>query len=308
MTSQLKQALRDLKTKILTIQLNGAPAFLYTAVNNDQVKMEATGQTYDFPKPAVLIEIANPRRDLEGAGAFPMKGVECLGGMATVSEHMVFRFSIVHEQLNAMTDGTANYGMDEDLDVYDYRDALKRAMTGFMPTNCSRLMYHEESQDYHHNNIYVYGLSMICSFVDTKGSYLDVDSGAIYAQPPFNLDLDTYFITPAGPVTHQAYGWKPCSIIINVVETPNSSTQTLANGDVVPLQYALNDDGTLTIPELASYPGIALLTPFMLYNNGYQLAKIGYDNTTGTFDFSYYGGFAVGNNIEINAVLPIYTI
>lgn len=298
MTSTLKQAIKDLKTQILgTAVLGGetTPCFDYCVLFNNQVKQEETGLTFDFPKPAVLIEMSTPT-----------KGVETLGGLCTVSD-MVFKFSIVHEQLNATTDGTIDYGMDENLDVYDYRDALKRCLTGFMPTGCSRLMYEEESQDYAHNQIYVYSLSMKCSYVDTKGSILDVDSGAIYAQPPFGLDLDTYFVTPNGPKTRQQYGWKPCSIQIKIVDTPDGSTQTLGNGDVIPIQYALNNDGTLTIPELGSYPGITLLVPFLLQNNGYGYANIGYDNTSGTLDFTYYGGFAIGNNIEINASLPLYT-
>ncbi len=336
MISQLKQAIKDLKTQVLTAKLAGSTdaCFLFTSLNNNHVKLEQEGLTFDIPKPACLMEIINE-----------MEGVECLGGHITVSEGLVFKFSAIHEQLNAPSDGSVNYGMDENLDVFDYRDALKRCLTGFIATNCSALQYKGENQDYSHNNVYIYSLLMKCSYVDTKGSILDVDSGAIYAQPPFNLDLDTYFTTPAGPQTHQAYGWKACTMQIVIVNAPayasgttyalgdtvtysgkiyqslvNSNTghqpdtsptkwvaptQTLTNanpitdGDVVPVLYALNMDGTLTIPELVSYPGITVQTPFMMGNDGY--------NTTGTFNFGFYGGFSAGMNIEINVVLPLYT-
>ena len=158
-TSQLKQAIKDLKARILTV-----PAFVYTAVFNNQVKMEDKGLTFDFPKPAVLIELEKPT-----------KGVQTLGGYATVND-FIWKFYIVHEQLDGESDGTISSGMDENLDVIDLRDLLKTALTGFKPTNCSNLQYDDESPDYEHNNIYVYSLSMKCSFVDTKGSPLDADS------------------------------------------------------------------------------------------------------------------------------------
>lgn len=47
----------------------------------------------------------------------------------------------------------------------------------------------------------------------------------------------------AAPPGRTIIGWKPCIIRIQIVETPNSTTQTLINGDVIPLQYAVNDDG-----------------------------------------------------------------
>ncbi|MBX2906161.1 MAG: hypothetical protein KF744_08995 [Taibaiella sp.] len=38
-------------------------------------------------------------------------------------------------------------------------------------------------------------------------------------------------------------GWKQASITAQIVVTPDGSTQTLNNGDVIALQYALNNDG-----------------------------------------------------------------
>lgn len=151
-----------MKTKAAAIE-----GILYAAVFNDQVKLEGEGKTFNFPKPAILIEMQNPSA-----------GVALLGSGVTVSDALIWRLSIVHEELNAVDPSTGNPSgtMDENLTVFFYRDAVKTAFTGFKPTHCSELQYVEENQDYAHDNIYVYGISFKCSYVDTKGSGYDVDS------------------------------------------------------------------------------------------------------------------------------------
>jgi hypothetical protein len=47
----------------------------------------------------------------------------------------------------------------------------------------------------------------------------------------------------AAPPGRTIIGWKPCIIRIQIVTTPNISTQTLINGDTIPLQYAVNNNG-----------------------------------------------------------------
>jgi hypothetical protein len=100
--------------------------------------------------------------------------------------------------------------------------------------------------------------------------------------------------------------WKACRIRANIVETPDpEQTQTLDNGDVIPLEYSVNEDFTITIPYLISVTGITVLTPFMLNENPYQNEP--YSN--GTFNHSGSGqGFKVGDEVEFNASLPIYAI
>jgi len=182
MISQLKQAILDLKTQVATVQMNDAQAFPYCAVFNNQVKEEEDGKTFNFTKPAVLIEIQNA-----------MEGIELLGAYATINENMVFRFSIVMEQLDSSIGAVPPAtGMDENLDIFDLRDALKTALTGFKPTNCSQLMYVSESQDYNHDNIYVYGISFKCSYIDTKGSPLDPDSTQWVTGSLTEINLNTF--------------------------------------------------------------------------------------------------------------------
>jgi hypothetical protein len=262
----------------------------YVAIFNNQVKEEQDGKTFDFPKPALLVEIENPNQGLQTLGQ----------DFVSVSE-ITWRISIVHEQLDA-ADGT----MDQNLDVFDYRDLLKVAMTGIRPKNCSKWMYVEESQDYAHNNIYVYSVGFKCSFVDTKGSPLDPDSNTyITFDPPIALDLGVWITVPIPPRTRIAYGWKVCPIYVLLVSVVDPlDTQVLGNGDTIPKQYVVNLDGTITIPYLASYPNIVVLVPFMIWNQTVDTITIDYTNGKIT---NTAGGFIVGNEIEFNASLPLYT-
>lgn len=285
MASIIKTALQD-----VLLQARTVAGVQYAAVFNNQVKDEEKGKTFDFPKPAILVEIDTPNQ-----------GVQTLGiNNVTVSE-LTWRLYIVHEQLDAM-----NGTLDQNLDVYDLRDAVKVAFTGFKPKNCSYWQYAEESQDYAHNNIYVYSIAFRCSYVDTKGSPLDPDSTAyITKAPPTALDLQAFITTPQPPATRIAYGWKVCPILFYVVDTVDpEQTQQLGNGDIIPLQYVLNDDGSITMPELASYPGIVALTPFMIWNQSYDTVSVDY--STGKIT-NTGGGFVVGNDGSFNASLPLYT-
>lgn len=293
-TSHLKQAIKDLKARILS-----ASEFRYCAVFNNQIKDEIAGKTFNFPKPAVLIEIQAPTQ-----------GVQLLGTGVTVNDFAI-RFSIVHEQLNAEYDGNSGTGMDENLDVFDLRDKLKTILTGFQPTHCSNLQYSDESPDYDHNMIYVYGITLKCSYVDTKGSGFDVDSEIWQTiNPPINLDLQGYITTlPTPPTGGQVYGWKVCKIIAYLVAEPDPlHTQQLANGDIIPVEYAANEDGTITIPELISYPGIDVLTPFTVDN---VVCPVTLNTDSDSVDYgkiTIEAGFIIGNYIEFNASLPLYSI
>jgi hypothetical protein len=55
---------------------------------------------------------------------------------------------------------------------------------------------------------------------------------------------------------------------------------------------------------LASYPNIVVLVPFMIWNQTVDTITIDY--TTGKIT-NTAGGFIVGNEIEFNASLPLYT-
>lgn len=114
------------------------------------------------------------------------------------------------------------------------------------------------------------------------------------------LQLGNYgVLTPPGRLI---IGWMPAMIEVLIVASPNpANTQTLANGDIIPKEYALNLDGTLTIPYLVNRN---VLTPFVFDNVVTQ--DVTYNKTTGTFDGSVIGGFQTNNYITINASVPIW--
>lgn len=104
------------------------------------------------------------------------------------------------------------------------------------------------------------------------------------------------------------YGWRACPIQVVIVSVVNPlNVQILGNGDTIPVEYVLNEDGTLTIPYLISVPGIQVLVPFVLNNN--PIGNMPYDSMTGTFNgASISRGFRVGNQISFNASLPVYLL
>jgi hypothetical protein len=264
--------------------------FQLVSMWNDQVAREASGKNYSFAKPACFIELRNMGNDLLGSG---------------ISMHEpIFRLHIVDRMLDAGDEA----GLDENLNVIHYRDAAKQAIAGFQPPNCSTLFTVNEEQDSQHDSVYHYILDFKCCFIDTKGTGLDPDQTTyIESTPPTNLELDSGFVdpgssTPTDPLT--SYIWKVCAVAAVIVASPDPTvTQTLDNGAMIPLQYALNNDGTLTIPYLTTTPGISILTPFVVDNNAIQDEP--YNPATGTFDNSAYGGFVIGNIITFNASLPL---
>jgi hypothetical protein len=116
------------------------------------------------------------------------------------------------------------------------------------------------------------------------------------------LVLDNY----DAPVTPERIiiGWAPGKIYVNLVTTPGPATQTLDNGDVIPLEYVINGDGTFTVPYLISVSGINVLTPFMLNNNSIAMQPY----AGGIFTPDADTVFAVGNEIAFNAALPIWSV
>lgn len=116
-------------------------------------------------------------------------------------------------------------------------------------------------------------------------------------------------VTPPG---RTIIGWIAAPILIRVKTTPGSEKQTLANGDLINIDYAINGSGKLPIPYLVGYTA---LTPFLMDNVNYSLVvtpafdanAVLYAKATGTFDNSNNGGFAPDINvITVNASIPIW--
>ena len=152
MASLIKQSFSDIMTA-----LTNTAQFNFIAVWNNHVNRLLDGSGYSYFCPAAFVEYE------------PIANYVMSSGI-TQTDYTV-RIHIVHNELDA-ADGT----LDQNLNVFDWRDAVKVALTGLKPTNFSNLMYIQEFQDYEHNNIYHYIIEFKGGFIDTKGSPYDADS------------------------------------------------------------------------------------------------------------------------------------
>lgn len=260
--------------------------FQLVRVWNNQVERGNTGKGYTFEFPACFLEIL-PEPALQ------------MAENVTVAD-ICWRMHIVDLELDAGDD----VNMDQNLNVIHYRDLVKQYMVGFQPAQCSTMFCTNERQDFDHTGVYHYVVDMKSCFRDTKGSIEDPDqTKVIYSTPPTGLELDLAFTTePEDVIVSEIFNYKPGKIHVIVTETPNpANTQTLANGAVIPVEYSLNLDGTLTIPYLVDYEAEDILTPFMLNNDPYNDMPF----AAGTFDNSANNGFNDLSDIMINVTLRL---
>lgn len=279
------------------------------AMWNNQVKTAEKGKTFPFATPALFIELP-PQEWQPLPSGFGMCDL-------TVRLHLVDRQLDTAGQL----DGTGEF--DQNLEVYTYRDLVKSNFVLFQPPYCSNLFATHEHQDYDHDSLFHYVLDLKCAFADTKGSTYDPDQTKVINIAPVPIEIDASY-EDGTPVVVTIYRWQDCLISVILIDAipPNAPTQQLANGAVIPIYYVLNGDGTLTIPYLAAPapPSILtienILTPFLMNNDPYAMSTDVADGVRyatangatlppGTFDFSYFGGFATGQNIQFNASCPI---
>jgi hypothetical protein len=166
MASLIKQGIQDILTA-----LTNSGQFNYIAIWNDHANRLVDGSGYSFNCPATFLELE------------PIETLNLSAGI-TQTDYII-RIHIVHVELDA-ADGT----LDQNLNVFDYRDAVKKYLTGIKPTNFGNLMYNQEYQDYEHTNVYHYIVEFKAGFVDTKGSPYDADSTDwIETTPPTTLIL-----------------------------------------------------------------------------------------------------------------------
>ncbi len=170
----IKNVIESLLTKLATIQVtnqDGNTVSLYAHVWNNHVDMEKSGAIEAYPKPAAFIEIGSPV-------VYENIGVNCRGADLNIILHLV------HEFYNQ--DGT----MEQDLEIFDLRDKVLAAITGFQPTACGPLVSTSETQDFDHDNVYHFILNFTCHFIDSKGSEYDAGRNVyVEKDPPTDLDL-----------------------------------------------------------------------------------------------------------------------
>ena len=99
---------------------------------------------------------------------------------------------------------------------------------------------------------------------------------------------------PSGPAPTPIPQSRSCTLILDIVETPDPTQQyLLCNLQTIPLQYAVGS--TLTIPHLIGL----IVNPVIQIDNG-QPFLCSYNGSTGTFDNTAGGGFVAGNTVVIN--------
>ena len=164
----IKQTILDVLNQLATLPVTSdGQTSLYTRIWNGQIKEDEDGTLgYNFPKPAVFVEVMNDQ------------AYETIGGGYQAAD-IVFRLHLAHEFYN--NEGT----FEQDLPVYDWRDRIIALLSLFKPSGCGSLVKKSEGMDYNHRNIYHYIIDFTCNFVD---------SAAVPTQysttPPLSLEVD----------------------------------------------------------------------------------------------------------------------
>lgn len=174
--SGIKAPIVDVMTKlraIMQVDNPTVPMFQTVRLWNNQTTYEKEGQYVGYNKPAVFLEVLND-----------VAWDQLLEGVTVADLGIVFH--IIHEFYD---DQAGNF--EQDLIVFDLRDAITKAFMLYQPPGCCAMMKVSETMDYEHDNIYHYIVQFVCSFVDDKG----IKTYAIQA-PPTGVDLTAVFIDP----------------------------------------------------------------------------------------------------------------
>lgn len=148
--SNLVLAMEAIFSQIDTItDSKGIRVFRTRGIWNDQVKRLLEAKNYERFPPSVYLEMKmlNPTNLGQKENAFDIE----------------FRFHIVMMELNAN-----NTSMDNNINIFTFRDLVNAAMVAFMPPQCGPLNYIGENPSYNHTNLYEYILRYHSHYIDTS--------------------------------------------------------------------------------------------------------------------------------------------
>lgn len=154
----IRPAIQDILTRLSTIQvmnMENVMVGLYTRIWNNQVKRQKDGNIQAYPLPAAFLEVIKPS-----------KYNRLLNGVS--ESDTIWRIRLQHQFMDAQ-DGT----FDQDLPIFDLRDATIACLSDFRPTACGNMMLMHDGQDFDHDDVYVYLVEFTSSFTDSKGSPYD---------------------------------------------------------------------------------------------------------------------------------------
>jgi hypothetical protein len=176
----IKAPLLDILTKLSTLIVtngDGKNVGIYARVWNNQLRSEHEGKLYDFPKPAVFVEIISPVQYQEIGENFR-------------NADLGINIHLVHEYFN----DEGNF--EQDLLVFDLRDQIIALLSQYKPTGCGLMVCLNEQQDFDHDSIYHFIIGFVVNFTDSKGSPYDPSRGGyIDSVPPTNLEIDVTIAT-----------------------------------------------------------------------------------------------------------------
>ena len=178
----ISTAISSLLAKLRTVAVTnneGNTTTLSAAPFNNQIERKRSTEGYIYATPASFVETS------------PEQGA--MIGMMTSAYDVVFRIHIEHEKLNEED------AMDENLQVFDIRDAVLRKLNGFRPTGCGPMAYLTEQHDHSHDNTYILIIDFKCHYVELsssiedttlyqEGEYTDTTilvNGETLPEPPF---------------------------------------------------------------------------------------------------------------------------
>ncbi len=129
--------------------LKGIEAFKFVTVWNNQFTYMEDGSSYTFPMPCAFVEINNENpQQLSGGHQ---------GSDLSITVH------IGQDMINGVN-------MDENLSIFDLRDAVIRALANFKPTTAGAITVTSERQDFDHANIYHYEITFTTHWIDSTGA------------------------------------------------------------------------------------------------------------------------------------------
>jgi hypothetical protein len=164
--------IKDALQGILTA-LQALPDFQHVRIWNNQFKCMESGKMESFPLPCAFVEVVAPE-ELTTIG------------VGVVAGDLKIRIHVGHEFYDA-GDGT----MAQDLDIFDLKEKIVRALSGATFPGCSAFQRISESQNFDHDNVYYYILEFVTHFIDSKGSKYDADVNTdILSTPAIDIQVN----------------------------------------------------------------------------------------------------------------------
>lgn len=163
----MKALFQAIQTQIL----NEVTEITYVRMFNNQFENAVQeNNTYDFPFPCVFIEFINEQQPKQ------------LGAGYQLYEPLVVRCHIGMNELDA-ADGT----LDQNLNIFDLKDKVYKALQKFEPTGASVFIRTSEQQDYNHGNIYIWQMDFTTTWLDANRTE---PLNPTFTEPPTDLEIN----------------------------------------------------------------------------------------------------------------------